>query len=416
MELYLYIVKLFLIKKSLYLKYKDNLDVDFIKSNFPEVIRLFNALDLLHKSAKEEFAVAELEACLLTAYPNADMGIYEPLLHRVAAANPDEAAIVGYLDTLRERVAASKIAFLALDVAEGKADYEALRSHLSVLAEGSGDATEIDDSVFVTDDLNELLAEAYDAPGLRWRLESLNRSMGPLRKGNFGFIFARPETGKTTFLASEVTFMATQTEAPLLWINNEQPGAEVKLRLFQAALGATLPQVKGHKERAQQKYDAATGRRIKVIDAPGIDRRYTERLCRTFKPGLVVIDQIDKIGGFDGEREDLRMGSIYQWARELAKQYCPIIGVCQADGSGEGIKYLTMGNVANAKTAKQAEADWILGIGVSFEDHPHLRGMNICKNKLLGNEQTVPRYRHAKFDALIEPEIGRYKDMEGALP
>lgn len=415
MELYLYIVKLFLIKKSLYLKYKDVLDVEFIKTNFPEVLRLFSALELLHKSVKEEFAVAELEACLLTAYPNADMGIYEPLLNRVQAASPDEAAIVGYLETLSERVAASKLAFLALDVAEGKASYETLRSHMASHMEAESVVSEIDEAVFVTDNLEELLAEAYDAPGLRWRLGTLNRSLGPLRKGNFGFIFARPETGKTTFLASEVTFMATQTEAPLLWINNEQPGAEVKLRLFQAALGATLPQVKGHKGRAQQKYDEATGRRIKVIDAPGIDRKYIERLCRVVKPSLVVIDQIDKVGGFDGEREDLRMGSIYQWARELAKQYCPFIGVCQADGSGEGIKYLTMGNVANAKTAKQAEADWILGIGVSFEDHPHLRGLNICKNKLLGNEETVPRHRHAKFDVLIEPEIGRYKDMEGSL-
>jgi hypothetical protein len=37
--------------------------------------------------------------------------------------------------------------------------------------------------------------------------------------------------------------------------------------------------------------------------------------------------------------------------------------ICQADGTGEGQKWLTMSNVANAKTSKQAEADWILGIG-----------------------------------------------------
>jgi hypothetical protein len=76
------------------------------------------------------------------------------------------------------------------------------------------------------------------------------------------------------------------------------------------------------------------------------------------------------------------------------------------------MKYLNMGNVANAKTAKQAEADWILGIGLSYEDHPHVRGLSVCKNKLLGGEESVAKMRHAKFDVLIEPEIGRYIDME----
>jgi hypothetical protein len=70
-----------------------------------------------------------------------------------------------------------------------------------------------------------------------------------------------------------------------------------------------------------------------------------------------------------------------------------------------------MGNVANAKTSKQAEADWILGIGVDFNDHVALRGFSICKNKLIGGEQSVAKMRHGKFDVLIEPEIARYKDI-----
>lgn len=414
MELYLFVVKLFLTDKSLYLKYRDVIDQDYIKNNFPEVLRLFKALDLVHEGAKDSYSCAELEACLLTLYPNADMGVYEPLIFRVNAASPDPTAITGYLETLAQRLAASKLAFAALDVAEGKADAATLRDMATNFLGEAGAEVEMDESIFVSDDLDELLAEAYEAPGLRWRLNSLNRSLGPLRKGNFGFIFARPETGKTTFLASEVTYMAAQAENKCIWINNEQPGAEVQLRLYQAALGATLPQIEGHRQRAKEKYHAAIKRNLRVIDRPGITRQYIEKVCRAFKPSLLVIDQIDKIGGFDGDREDLRMGAIYIWARELAKQYCPVIGVCQSDGSGEGVKYLTMGNVANAKTAKQAEADWILGIGVSFEDHPHLRGFNICKNKLLGSPETIPKLRHCKFDVLIEPEIGRYKDMEGS--
>ena len=64
---------------------------------------------------------------------------------------------------------------------------------------------------------------------------------------------------------------------------------------------------------------------------------------------------LDKIKGFNSDRDDLKLGFIYQWARELAKQYCPVIGVSQADGTGEGKKWLTMDNVSGAKTSKQAK-------------------------------------------------------------
>jgi replicative DNA helicase len=247
---------------------------------------------------------------------------------------------------------------------------------------------------------------------LKWRLTSLNRSLGPLRKGDFGFIFARPETGKTTFLASEVTFMASQAESSVLWINNEEQGEKVLLRCYEAALGAPLEQIIANRERAKAAFFERTGRRIRLLDNAGVTRRDVERLCEIHNPSLIIVDQLDKVKGFDGDREDLRMGAIYQWARELAKQYAPVIGVSQSDGSGEGVKYLNMGNVANAKTAKQAEADWILGIGFSYDDHPNVRGISICKNKLIGGEESVSKMRHGKFDVLIEPEIARYRDMQ----
>jgi hypothetical protein len=126
----------------------------------------------------------------------------------------------------------------------------------------------------------------------------------------------------------------------------------------------------------------------------------------------LIFDQIDKIVGFDNDREDLKLGSIYQWGRELAKEYCPVIAVCQADGSGEGVRWLTMSNVANAKTAKQAEADWILGIGkVNDPGYDNLRFLHLSKNKLMGDADTIPDQRHGRREVLIEPGIARYKDI-----
>ena len=115
---------------------------------------------------------------------------------------------------------------------------------------------------------------------------------------------------------------------------------------------------------------------------------------------------------FDADRKDLAMGMIYQWAREIAKTYAPVIAVCQADGTGEGVKWLTMGHVADAKTAKQAEADWILGIGKSNDEgFEYMRYLNISKNKLSGDDDSDPSLRHGRFEVVTEPQIARYKDI-----
>lgn len=413
MKLYLSIIKLFLVSKILYEKYYTALDVDFLKNNYPEVYKLVKACEELRKNgAKEEYGAGELEAALLTLYPSADIRVYEPIISTIDQEAPDVAAIEGFLRSVKQRMVSSQVAFKALDVAEGRAGFADLVAMAEQLREDD-DAVEEAGGEFVSDDLEVLLAEAYSGAGLSWRLGSLNRSLGPLRKGDFGFVFARPETGKTTFLASEVTHFAEQVDGPILWVNNEEGGAKVGIRCYEASLGATLEQIEGHPKRAREAYYSRTGRHIRIKDVPGVSRRDVEQFCRALQPSLIVVDQLDKVGGFDGDREDLRMGAIYGWARELAKKYCPVIGVSQADGSAEGVKYLNMGHVANAKTAKQAEADWIIGIGVNFDDHPHVRGISVCKNKLLGGEQSIATMRHGKWDVIIQPEIGRYIDMEG---
>lgn len=389
--------------------------MEFLRNNYPEVLRLFNTLNILHEKDHEGVrSVADLGTVFLTAYPNAKPELLDSLLTQVEEAEGSEVLVGEYLASIEQRVGASKAAFALLDIAEGKASVENLEGILRPLLERQV-AIKEDVDKFVTDDIEELYNATVGKGGLRWRLKSLNRSLGPLRKGDFGFIFARPETGKTTFLASEVTFMATQTEQPILWINNEEQGEKVLLRCYEASLGSPLETILASRKRAREAFYDRTGRRIRLLDDFGVSRGDIERLCRILQPALIVVDQLDKVKGFDGDREDLRMGSIYQWAREISKQYAPVIGVSQSDGSGEGVKYLNMGNVANAKTSKQAEADWILGIGVDFNDHPQLRGFSICKNKLIGGEESVAKMRHGKFDVLIEPEIARYKDINNEI-
>lgn len=309
-----------------------------------------------------------------------------------------------------------EISLVAYDAAESRVDISKVMDaieRLKVARDGDaqeGDVAGVFD--FITDDLEVLVDDSINKPGLRWRVDMLNKILGSLRRGDFGFIFARPETGKTTFLASEVTHMAMQASNPVLWFNNEEQGNKVMLRCYQAALGCTMTELFRDLKGNKQKFMELTHGNIKLYDSGHIHKKQVERMCKQLKPSLIVFDQIDKIQGFDSDREDLRLGTIYQWARELAKEYAPVIGVCQADGSGEGQKWLTMANVANAKTAKQAEADWILGIGkINEPGFDQIRYLHASKNKLIGDTDSDPELRHGRKEVIIEPDIARYRDL-----
>lgn len=314
------------------------------------------------------------------------------------------------LDKFRNQRLLEDLATASYDASRGKSMQDVLR-----IADQLRHPESVTEIGYVTDDLEEILDESVKVPGLRWRLGSLNRSLGSLRKGDFGFVFARPETGKTTFLASEVTHMASQLSdqsGPILWFNNEEAGKKVKLRCFQAALGARIEHLLRAPDRARQVYMERTKGKLKIYDSASIHRSQVEQICVKEKPSLIVFDQIDKIKGFTDDREDLIMGAIYQWARELAKTYCPVIGICQADGTAEGERWLHMAHVSNAKTAKQAEADFILGIGRTHDPGTeYLRHINISKNKLIGDADTEQGLRHGRFDCLIHPDVARYTDL-----
>lgn len=314
---------------------------------------------------------------------------------------------------IRERKLASELALASLSVAEGRSDAASLTEFFSAFS-GSDESTDNHSEDFVTDDLETLYNETWASPGLRWRLDSLNKRLGSLRKGDFGFIFARPETGKTTFLASEISYMASQLSpesGPVLWFNNEEQGKKVKIRVFQAALGYDLPSLMSNRVGNTQQYRDITYGKISIVDRAEIHKNRVEQMCKELRPSLLIFDQIDKVKGFNADREDLRLGAIYIWARELAKNYCPTIGICQADGTAEGVKWLTMDHVANAKTSKQAEADFIIGIGCIHDPvFERVRFINISKNKLQGDEDTDPKLRHGRFECLIRPEIARYED------
>jgi replicative DNA helicase len=400
-----------LLPKESFNKYSDLVDLSYIKETYRELSHIYSTLFDLHERYDKDISMDELSAAFWAKYPDADKIIYGNLLKTLSGLTISPEVGQGILEDIKRRQGALKLSEKAFRVAQGLEDDTELQALME--SWGTVDHKQAAGLQYVTHDLEELIEQSYSETGYRWRLDCLNKSLGSLRQGDFGFIFARPETGKTTFLASEITcFLCGQMGAPVVWFNNEEQGSKVMLRIYQAYFGVTTDQLLANPRRFRDEFLERTGDRFRLYDSATIHRKDIERIVGSSSPGLVVYDQIDKIKGFNNDREDLRLGSIYQWGRELAKGNHAAIGVCQADGTAEGVRYLTLDHVSNAKTAKQAEADWILGIGKSHDTtEENIRFLHISKNKLLGDKDTIPNLRHGRFEVLIKADVARYEDI-----
>ena len=408
------IIKLFCEDRELFTKYYKYVNINYIKNNYNNIYKLFNIIDLYYNKYinNNNININELDIYYNSNYLLKDSERKElgTLLEEIFSLDiTNKEGLIALLEEHRRRSLAGKVAIMALDVESGKKSTEDL---LELFNDFEHQEVEADEITPINMKLKDLYDTQIQTPGLRWRLNWLNRSLGSLRKGDFGFIFARPETGKTTFLASEITHMVSQTDGHVLWFNNEEQGNKVGIRVFQAALGLNTGELFKNIESKQDKYETITGNRIVILDfEDSSSKSRIEAVLKHYNPAVIIFDQIDKIRGFKGERNDLELKQIYQWAREIAKQYAPVIAVSQASGEAEGKLFLTMDMVDGSKTAKQGEADWILGIGKEQDNTSRTRYFNISKNKLIGDVDTSPDLRHGSTQVLIKPEVARYEDI-----
>lgn len=405
-----YILKTFIINTKIYLDYNKYINIKTLKEQ-KELYNIYKALEHLKAQNLDipAHTVGDLAIFTYTQFPHLgkQQDVYDKLFEQLERTEVDESRIVEYLNEVRVQSIATEVAEAALAVADGHASFDKVHDLVKLVDQD----LKPNESPFVEANLEHIYRRVRAENGLRWRLNTLNRMLGSLRPGNFGFVFARPERGKTTFLASEVTFMASQTDRPVLWVNNEQDGAAVLQRCYQAALGCTDRELFANLEANQQRYQEITRGNICLYDNAGVSKKDVDRLCEEFKPSLIVLDQIDKVYGFEADRYDLKMKAIYQWARELSKRYGPTIGICQAGGTADNKKWLTYNDVDSSHTAKQGEADFILGIGaVDDVGSENVRYFHLSKNKLPGDEDTLPALRHGKAEVWFRPEIARYED------
>lgn len=345
----------------------------------------------------------------------------EVFLQLIQPSDSDEAAHALLLQDMTDRYYANEVRKLCESISDGVGT-ATLDTVMELLDKAKHDSTRVcGGDQFVVKDSLESIVEAMDSShGLSWRLSEFNKSLGVTRRGDMILFSARPESGKTTMLASEVSWFAEQCkdnpdfkDRPIVWFNNEEEGKKVKMRIMQAALGCTTKRIINDPKGAAAKYAEVVGHpdRIIVYDNKRMHYKDIEKFLSSHNPCVIVYDQLRKVGGFEkAGSEVMRLQHLYgNHARAMAAEYGTVLTVHQARGDAEGQLWVQGNQLEGSQTEVQGELDVQIMIGRKFDaGFEHVRGLNIVKNKLLGNRDTDESLRHGKFEVIIKPEIARF--------
>ena len=358
-------------------------------------------------------------------YPDTDLDIdevsllhtdvYNPALTRAAKTNflnliedikseniPNIDVASDILDSVYKRSLAHKIAIEATNIYNGgDSNFSAIQNLIdSVQNEVQ------EDSETVTDDIHTLIKEIDadtqykfgDIPDLRKLVKGVGR-------GNLVIVFARPETGKTAFWVSLVANrngFASQG-AKVHALVNEEPAVRTQMRLISCWTGMTKDEIVNDVDKAKEEWNKIKSN-VKILDTVDWDLDQIDSHCKTHKPDILVVDQLDKVsisGSF--ARTDEKLRAIYTGAREIAKRNdCCVVAVSQASAEAHGRTELSFDMMENSKTGKAAEADLIIGIGQqnTVDSESTLRTLCVSKNKITG--------WHGRIDCVINPFLSRY--------
>lgn len=256
----------------------------------------------------------------------------------------------------------------------------------------------------------DLFSDAALESGYSWRLPELRGAVGDIRDKQLVVIGGRPNCGKTSMLASEASYLAAQLPEGknLVWINNEGPPEDVKIRIVTACLGVSEEYAKKHAEECAEEWDRLMQGKLRLHNGV-TDVHSAVKIFEADNPGLIVIDQLWNFAGFDKSgNESVRQGCLFTTARKWAAKYAPVLAVHQLSGEYEGVAYPTMDAFHQSRTAIQGAADVVIMLGKRKEpEFDNVRFLNVVKTKRrVGKELFSTKYR--EFELLFDEETGRF--------
>lgn len=240
--------------------------------------------------------------------------------------------------------------------------------------------------------VGELVAARTRSGGLiRIFPRALNERLdGGLLRGHHLVVFARPEVGKTLFAVNAI-YGFLQQGLRVLYVGNEDPIEDIVLRAVSRLSDMTRHEILDDPDRAdalarEKGYDKL----ILASLAPGTIKEI-EALVIEHEPDVLLVDQLRNLmvgeDNFTRQLEKAALG-----VRTIGKKRnALVVSFTQAGDSASGKSILDMGDVDSSNTGIPAQADVMVGIGMSREDEMlSRRVLSLPKNKAGGNHESFP--------------------------
>lgn len=310
----------------------------------------------------------------------------------------------------------TRISEVTLKGSDGEeVDLEVVQTLLDDYMTEVGKATKLEEYIN-TETIEEIISRK-STEGMEWFLSFLNKSIGLLSSGRLVCLGARPNAGKTTFLGNTAASCLKQLpeDKDIYWFNNEEEDGSVKKRILQCGINWLNHEIDSDPVGAVAAFEKKYGdfTRIKVVNAVTFDQRMIEEMVRQGNAGLIIIDQLRKVRGNEKRTpsEVERLELTYQWAREIAKKYAPVITVHQLKGEAEGVAYPTMSMLYGSTTAIQGEVDSLLMLGRNYEDpNPNTRYISVVKNKEAFGPEVDPALSEGKDTLELVPHLAKFEE------
>lgn len=389
------IIKSFVKDKDVFLKYYPKISNIKLDEALDKILKVIDAYYLEYED-HAYIGNAELKAYLSIQYPQLkDRDVYEDIINMVYEVDISDSVSETRIKQLIEKDMANKIAQLCIPVMSGES-FGVLDKLKELIeqTEGHLEKQTEKESLFLENNLAGIYKQ-QENHGLSWRLNSLNDCLGKLSgSGKLIHLASRPNAGKTTLLASEVTHMCGQLQGneSILWIANEEDGQSIQERWYQAICNATHEQLIAQVDKAQAIFEKRGGQRIKMHDNDSVTVEQIEKLIIETQPRLVVIDIADHVG-FRGDNKvgngAERLKILYRHFRNLGKKYSkrfPIDFILTgwSDASTEGRKWFGQNQLDGGKTGKPGSTDAIITIGQDGTGEGSIRYLAVVRNKLTG--------------------------------
>ena len=242
------------------------------RSMFDREMRdIFDTLTFSHTKYGKDLTKSELSSLFNDrnpAMPEATRSKVHETIAKLDAGNADNADL--HLDLvhnfwLRDR--ARLIGEKAIDIFTGDSEeFGELRRLIDTVEDGR-----ISDKTTYTkveDDLESLLDNEAGDPDFPFDYDLIAENVSGLDRGNLGILFARPESGKTTFCCFLAASYIKQGFKVVYWAN-EEPAPKIKLRLIQSYFGLTRQEMERDRVALCAKYADEIEPLLTIIDSVG---------------------------------------------------------------------------------------------------------------------------------------------------